>query len=78
LAEQGDAGAQFFLGDCYSKGAGVVRNYKIAIDFFLKAAKKKNIDALLSLSDCYHYGRGVPQDDAEAKRWLFWAKKINE
>ena len=44
-AEQGDADAQGFLGECYEYGGGVVKDLTEAIKWYRKAAARGNEDA---------------------------------
>jgi len=69
-AEQGDADAQDTLGDLYSSGQGVRRDYAQAALWYRRAAEQGNADAQDSLGDLYHRGQGVPQDDAQAATWF--------
>ena len=45
LAEQGDASAQYNLGNMYGKGQGVPQNFKIAYILFNLAASNSGADA---------------------------------
>jgi len=44
-AEQGDAGAQFNLGNMYDQGKGVAQDYAQAVEWYRKAAKQGYADA---------------------------------
>jgi TPR repeat protein len=68
-AEQGDADAQFDLGDLYDTGRGVLRDYTQAALWYRKAAEQGDADAQDALGDLYNTGRGVPRDYAEAYFW---------
>ena len=68
-AEQGDADAQFWLGDMYRKGEGVVQNYEQAAWWYQKAAEQGNANAQCMLGDMYYFGVGVAQNSKEAARW---------
>ena len=70
LAEQGDADAQFNLGQMYDDGQGVPQDAPRAALWYLRAAEQGHARAQHSLSVLYRLGRGVPKDDAEAVRWL--------
>jgi TPR repeat protein len=71
-AEQGDAGAQSFLGIMYLKGIGlrVPQDNMKAVHWFTKAAKQGNADAQFSLGAKFYDGEGVPQDYKKALHWL--------
>ena len=44
-AEQGDAEAQYNLGNCYRYGEGVEQNYEKAVEWYRKAAEQDYADA---------------------------------
>lgn len=69
-ADQGDADAQFNLGNLYNDGLGVPQDYKEAAKWYRLAAEKGTTDAQFNLGVLYSDGRGVPQDYREAIRWL--------
>ena len=37
---------------------------------FIKAARQGDAEAQYNLGVCYEYGKGVPQDDAQAAEWF--------
>ncbi len=69
LAEQGNAQAQFYLGDIYEWGLGVPQDYTEAVKWYRKAADQGHADAQSLLGDMYYEGRGVPQYYAAAMKW---------
>ncbi len=72
LAEQGDAEAQFELGQLYQFAQGVPLDYVEAVKWFGRAAEQGHAAAQLSLALMYRRGTGVP-DDAQAVRWFLLA-----
>ena len=68
-AEQGDAAAQFDLGDRYFNGEGVPQDYGEALRWYRLAADQGHASAQASLGFMYRSGEGVPQDYGEALRW---------
>ena len=50
-AEQGNAAAQYCLGQCYYRGKGVRKNYDEAIKWFRMAAEQGYNDAQTRLND---------------------------
>jgi TPR repeat protein len=50
-AEQGNAQAEFRLGWCYSRGRGVERNDKLAIEWYRKAAQHGSVEAIQALKN---------------------------
>lgn len=69
LAEQGNAGAQYYLGVMYANGNGVPQDYKQAAAWYRKAAEQGEADAQNNLGRMYHSGQGVGQDYAQAAAW---------
>lgn len=69
-ADQGNAGAQSKLGECYYLGKGVAENDAEAVKWFQKAANQEHADAQYYLGECYYFGRGVVQNDAKAVKWF--------
>ena len=70
LAEQGDAIAQYNLGNMYSNGWGVPQNRKTAVRWFRLAAEQGNANAQSDLGTMYGLGTGVIQDNVYAHMWL--------
>lgn len=58
--------AQERLGLAYQQGAGVKRNYKMAVDLFFRSAAQGHVLALSDLGWMYQHGLGVRQDYVEA------------
>jgi len=76
-AEQGDADAQFELGDAYFQGAnGVAKNPSESIKWLRKAADQGNARAQGRLGYAYKLGFGVPKNNAEAVKW--WRKAAEQ
>ena len=84
FAEQGNAEAQFRLGDMYKKGKGVPQDSDMACQWYAKAAaqghdaglnalkqlaEQKNATAQYRLGDMYKKGKGLPRDDDRACQW---------
>ncbi len=70
LAEQGDAKAQYNLGEAYEKGLGVPWDSVKAAKWYRKAAEQGNALAQNALGVMYATGSGVPQSDSQAARWF--------
>ncbi len=72
LAEQGDAEAQFRLGERYYNGDDVEQDYEEAVKWYRKAAEQGNASAQYCLGMCYYCysGNVVAQDYGEAVRWF--------
>jgi hypothetical protein len=70
-AEGGDAAAQLQLGLRYESGTAKRRapDYDQAMKWFRAAADQGNAEAEARVGMLYHFGKGVPKDDAEAARW---------
>ena len=68
-AEQGDATAQFNLGNMYASGRGVLEDDAEAVRWYRLAAEQGDADAQFYLGVSYANGEGVLKDEAEAVRW---------
>ena len=58
-AEQGDANAQYHLGNCYFNGYGVTKDGSQAIYWWKKAAEKGFPEAQVLLGSMYFNGTNV-------------------
>jgi TPR repeat protein len=74
-AEEGDADAQYELGDIYYFGEDLDQDYVQAAIWYRKAAEQSHKDATYSLGLLYELGAGVPQDYAQARRWYAQASE---
>ena len=70
LAEDGDARAQYWLGDMYEYGYGVKKDIPTAISWMEKAANQGLATAQARLGELYFVGEEAPQDFDAARRWL--------
>ena len=68
-AEEGDAVAQYNLGNLYAKGHGVARDYVEARKWYLKGAEQGHANAQYDLGRLYDEGHGVAQDYVKARKW---------
>lgn len=68
-AEQGNAKAQFKLGNMYRKDDGVTQDYAEAVRWYELAAEQSTATAQLSLGSMYRFGMGVIQDNVYAHMW---------
>lgn len=69
-AEQGDAEAQFSLGNMYAEGHGVPRDEQQSASWFRKAAELGFSPAQVNLGVMYTQGQGVEQNLVEAHKWF--------
>jgi len=74
-AEQGDAVAQYNLGNLYYQGQGLPQDYAQAALWFRKAAEQGEPRAQRDLGVLYGNGQGVPRDYTQA---AFWRRKAAE
>ena len=77
-AEQGDAVAQYSLGDCYQNGEGVEQDYTEAARLFQLAADQGYADAQENLGLLYFKGNGVQRDCDAALYWLRLSGKTDD
>jgi hypothetical protein len=68
-ADRGHAGAQYYLGMIYEKGAGVPRDVAVALNWYRQAATNGYVEAGVTLGNFYSDGLEVKQDFAEAFVW---------
>jgi TPR repeat protein len=69
-AGQGDAQAQYKLGEMYDKGEGVVKDNTEAVKWYRKAAEQGHPNAQWQLGYKYEYGSGVSVDNIESVKWF--------
>ena len=77
-AKQGDADAQYNLGNCYLNGEGVAKDYVEAVKWYRKAADQGDAVAQYWLGGCYSNGEGVAKDFVEAYAWYNLASATNK
>ncbi|KAF9114445.1 hypothetical protein BGW39_003354, partial [Mortierella sp. 14UC] len=61
-AKLGDKEAQFALGDMFQHAIGIIQDFKVAMDWYLKAADQGYTNAQNAIGFMHRHGRGVPQD----------------
>ena len=69
LAEQGDANAQYNLGQDVHNGEGVPEDNKEAVKWYTKAAEQGDADAQSMVGVCYADGLGVAKNPIEGYAW---------
>jgi len=72
-ANNGDAKAQYELGEIYGNGYGVPKDFAQSAIWLRMAADQGIADAQLDLGLLYLAGKGVPQDYIKAALWTFKA-----
>lgn len=70
LAEQGNASAQFYLGEMYRLGRGVPKDEQQAAEWWRKAGEQGDTYAQTKLGMAYILGRGVPKDEQQGIAWF--------
>jgi len=66
-AKNGDAAAQNTVGVWYYTGKDSIKqDYREAMNWWARAAKQENADAIGNMAMCYQLGRGVEKDSAMA------------
>ena len=66
------------LGDCYSEGHGVNKDYYIAKSYYEKAAEKGYPRALKGLADMYFRGKGVKKNIKKSLKYFEKAAEIGD
>jgi hypothetical protein len=69
-AEQGEAGAELYLGLTYDLGHDVARNPVEAARWYRRAAAGGSASAASNLGVLYHNGDGLAKDSVEAANWF--------
>jgi len=69
-AEQGDAKAQYAVGEMFQKGKGTVKDAAKAFKWYSKAAQKGNKKAAYKVGRAYLDGKGVSRNYSKAYSWL--------
>ncbi len=77
LAEGGDPVAQYELAGFHHYGRVGAVNFDKARQWYERAAKQGNTDAMLGLAVIHGFGQGVPQDKRVAFRWMVIAGTQN-
>ncbi|MEE9156885.1 MAG: tetratricopeptide repeat protein [Gammaproteobacteria bacterium] len=70
MAEQGAPVGQFFLGDMYMNGKGVLLDPVEGVKWWRRAAEQGQVHAQYNLGVAYLKGTGVPQDYVVAYAWF--------
>ncbi len=74
-AEEGNAEAQYRLGDMYALGDGVVLDDVRALSWYRKSAEQGNPEAQFRLANMYADGVGTEEDVVQS---LFWCRSAAE
>ena len=69
-AEQGDAGAQLYVGLCYDGGIGAKKDKNKAFNWYLKAAEQNLAEAQCLVGICYKEGWGIEGNNKKAFEWF--------
>lgn len=69
-AQQGDAKAQYNLGQIYRNGLGIPRDNAEAVKWYRLAAQQGHAKAQNNLGMMYYSGQGVPRDYVRAHVWF--------
>jgi TPR repeat protein len=64
-----DQAALYLVGQSYWLGQGVKKDYKLAAEWFLKAAECGNAAAMCLLGEASERGQGIERDYAQAAEW---------
>jgi TPR repeat protein len=70
LANQGNAEAQYNLGQMYRMGRGVPRDYRETVKWYRLAAKQGYVRAQINLGIMHFKGIGVPLNYTNAVKWI--------
>lgn len=76
MAPEGDPEAQYKLGGYYQYGWAGPANFKLAREWYERAARQGHADAMLGLAIMDTQGQGGPADNKSAFKWLTVAASI--
>lgn len=76
-AGQGDAEAQYLIGNAFYQGKEVEQNFEQAFLWFRRSAEHGNANAQYSLGNVYLMGEGTEQSDEQALYWYGQAATQN-
>ncbi|MCX6052963.1 MAG: tetratricopeptide repeat protein [Campylobacterales bacterium] len=74
-ANQGNASAQYKLGELYYHGTEIKQNLSEAVRWYVASANQGNAVSQSRLGHIYTFGEGIPVDYKEAMRWYTLAIK---
>ena len=77
-AKDGDAEAQYYVGQIFEKGLGTTPDYESAAQWYGKAADQQFSAAQIALGYLYEEGLGVDQDEVQAMNWYRKAAGLSE
>jgi len=69
LAREGNAAAQFNLGQLYRQGRGIPVDLEIARQWYMASAAQNYAYAQYNLGIMYEFGQGTAGNTSEARRW---------
>lgn len=75
LAKNGDATAQFHMGELYASGRVIQQDLQQTVQWYLAAAEQGHAQAQANLGELYAKGRGIPQNYKKAMYWFSMAAK---
>ena len=77
-ASQGDAKAQYFVGEIFEKGMGQEPDYELAVMWYQRAVKQNYTPAKMNLGRLYELGLGVDKDLVKAMNLYREASGLDE
>lgn len=78
LAEEGDAGAQFWVGQMYDLGRGAPQNLAQASLWYRRAAEQGNVMAQHNLGHMYETGEGTKASEYSLSAAASWYRRAAE
>lgn len=78
-AEQGDVDSMYLLGVLYENGDDEIeQDYDKALEWYKKAAEKKDTDSMCAIAKLYEEGKGVKKNLKEAQKWMQKAAHLGD
>lgn len=69
LAKKGHSRAKLLVGNCYSRGSGVMKDSVAAVEWYRAAADQGEAEAMHQMFLCCRDGIGIDRDPANAAKW---------
>ncbi|MFI3244198.1 MAG: hypothetical protein R3Y56_08100 [Akkermansia sp.] len=76
-AQAGDVDAMYWLGKCYWRGVGCLRDTSGAMSCFENAANRGHVAAARKLAQCFAEGLHVPRCESLAAYWELKAAQLD-
>jgi hypothetical protein len=78
-ANSGDRSSLRALGECFEKGLpGMPQNYRLALEYYTRAASRRDTESISILADRYENGEKAPRDLPQSYAWRLVLIELKE